>query len=67
MLSPGGVRVAAIATPTVVRVARNMFGCRTLLGAELAEREKRQIEESGGGGDGDAEAEAAPAALKLFF
>mmetsp|Transcript_27092 Transcript_27092/g.48877 ORF Transcript_27092/g.48877 Transcript_27092/m.48877 type:complete len:1218 (-) Transcript_27092:184-3837(-) len=31
----GGVRVATIVTPTVQRVARNMFGCRTLLGAEL--------------------------------
>ncbi|KAL3805475.1 hypothetical protein ACHAW5_007147 [Stephanodiscus triporus] len=31
----GGVRVAAITTPTVVRVARNMFGCHTLSGAEL--------------------------------
>ena len=37
----GGVRVAAIATPTVVRVARNMFGCRTLLGAELESGEGR--------------------------
>ncbi|KAL7435663.1 hypothetical protein ACHAXH_005418 [Discostella pseudostelligera] len=31
----GGVRVATIVTPTVQRVARNMFGCRTLAGAEL--------------------------------
>ena len=31
----GGVRVATIVTPTVQRVARNMFGCRTLVGAEL--------------------------------
>ncbi|KAL9188965.1 hypothetical protein ACHAXT_011455 [Thalassiosira profunda] len=31
----GGVRTATIVTPTVRRVARNMFGCRTLAGAEL--------------------------------
>jgi hypothetical protein len=31
----GGVRVATITTPTVVRIARNHFGCRTLVGAEL--------------------------------
>ncbi|KAL3807709.1 hypothetical protein ACHAXA_005722 [Cyclostephanos tholiformis] len=37
----GGVRVAVIATPTVVRVARNMFGCRTLPGAELESGEGR--------------------------
>ncbi|KAL7481178.1 hypothetical protein ACHAW6_006859 [Cyclotella cf. meneghiniana] len=31
----GGVRVATIVTPTVRRVARNMFGCQSLNGAEL--------------------------------
>jgi len=31
----GGVRVAEIVTPTVRRVARNMFGCQSLSGAEL--------------------------------
>jgi hypothetical protein len=31
----GGVRVATVVTPTVRRVARNMFGCQSLLGAEL--------------------------------
>jgi hypothetical protein len=31
----GGVRVAAIVTPTVRRIARNMFGCQSLNGAEL--------------------------------
>ena len=30
-----GIRVATVVTPTVRRVARNMFGCQTLLGAEL--------------------------------
>jgi hypothetical protein len=37
----GGLRVAAITTPTVVRVARNMFGCRTLQGAKLKSGEGR--------------------------
>jgi len=31
----GGVRVATIVTPTVQRIVRNMFNCRTLKGAEL--------------------------------
>ncbi|EJK46692.1 hypothetical protein THAOC_34629 [Thalassiosira oceanica] len=30
-----GLRVAMIVTPTVQRVVRNMFGCQSLLGAEL--------------------------------
>ena len=30
-----GLRVATIVTPTVQRVVRNMFGCQSLLGAEL--------------------------------
>ena len=31
----GGVRVATIVTPTVQRIVRNIFNCRTLKGAEL--------------------------------
>lgn len=31
----GGIRVATLVTPTVQRVARNMFNCKSLLGAEL--------------------------------
>ena len=30
-----GLRVATIVTPTVQRVVRNMFGCQSLIGAEL--------------------------------
>lgn len=39
----GGVRVAAITTPTVVRIARNHFGCRTLFGAELESGEGSRL------------------------
>lgn len=38
----GGVRVATVVTPTVQRVARNMFGCQTLLGAELQSGEGQE-------------------------
>ena len=31
----GGIRVATVVTPTVRRVTRNMFGCQSLIGAEL--------------------------------
>ena len=39
----GGVRVATIVTPTVRRVTRNMFGCQSLLGAELQSGEGRYM------------------------
>jgi hypothetical protein len=45
----GGVRVATIVTPTVRRVARNMFGCQSLNGAELESGEWQLF----GGGDDD--------------
>ena len=38
----GGVRVATVVTPTVRRVARNMFGCQSLLGAELQSGEGQE-------------------------
>jgi len=39
----GGLRVATITTPTVVRIARNHFGCRTLVGAELESGEGSRL------------------------
>lgn len=39
----GGVRAATIVTPTVRRVTRNMFGCQSLLGAELQSGEGQGI------------------------
>ena len=44
----GGVRTAVIATPTVKRVARNMFGCQSLNGAEFESGEWQLF-----GGDSD--------------
>ncbi|KAL7447060.1 hypothetical protein ACHAXM_010731 [Skeletonema potamos] len=38
----GGIRVATVVTPTVRRVARNMFGCQSLLGAELQSGEGQE-------------------------
>jgi len=45
----GGVRAATIITPTVQRVARNMFGCRTLEGAELESGEGQMFASDEGG------------------
>eukprot|EP00984_Skeletonema_dohrnii_P037903 scaffold40476_cov228-Skeletonema_dohrnii-CCMP3373.AAC.1 len=39
----GGVRVATVVTPTVRRVTRNMFGCQSLLGAELQSGEGQEM------------------------
>lgn len=44
----GGVRSVSIVTPTVRRVARNMFGCQSLNGAELESGEWQLF-----GGDAD--------------
>ncbi|KAL7548932.1 hypothetical protein ACHAWF_012199 [Thalassiosira exigua] len=44
----GHVRTASIVTPTVQRIARNMFGCRTLVGAELESGEGRMAISSNG-------------------
>jgi len=52
----GGVRVATVVTPTVRRMARNIFGCRDLVGAELESGESQLF---GHGMDGDEEEELA--------
>lgn len=43
----GGVRVAAVVTPTVRRVTRNMFGCQSLNGAELESGEWQLFDNDG--------------------
>ena len=44
----GGVRAATIVTPTVKRMARNMFGCQNLNGAELESGEWQLFAEETG-------------------